>query len=93
LNRAVEQMFDAAAKCPEVYLGFDERNLMFSQIVAAICSLLRLPRPYWRYFRICNKMGLKTGIRFMFKPADTPGMLRQALRAQGYSGKLLSTNK
>lgn len=32
LDMAVDQMTEAAAQCPEVYLGFDERVLMFSKL-------------------------------------------------------------
>jgi hypothetical protein len=89
LERAVNQMTRAAATCPEIYLGFDERVLVFSKPAAIIFDALRLPRPYWRYFRAANAFGLKTGIRFMYRPPDIPGMLRAALRHQGYRGRLL----
>ncbi len=90
LDIAVEQMTEAAAQCPEVYLGFDERILMFSKMAASIFSLLGLPRPYWRYFRIANCLGLATGIRFMFRPANSARMIRHALKKQGYRGKLIN---
>ncbi|MFC1834215.1 B12-binding domain-containing radical SAM protein [Thermodesulfobacteriota bacterium] len=89
LERAVEQMNEAAATAPEIYLGYDERVLGFSRISAFLFDLLRLPRPYWRYFRVANLMGLKTGIRFMYRPPDVPGMLRDSLLRQGYTGPLL----
>jgi radical SAM superfamily enzyme YgiQ (UPF0313 family) len=89
LDLAVDQMTEAAARCPEVYLGFDERVLMFSKIAAPVFSLLGLPKPYWRYFRAVNHLGLATGLRFMFRPTDIAGMIRDALKRQGYSGKLL----
>lgn len=89
LDEAVDQMTRAASQCPEVYLGFDERVLVFSKIAVSILKLLGFPGPYWRYFRIANKFGLLTGIRFMYKPADMAGMLRDALRQQGYRGRLL----
>jgi hypothetical protein len=85
----VEQMTEAAKQCPEVYLGFDERVLVFSKIAAAVFSIFRMPRPYWRYFRAANRWGLSTGIRFMFRPADIAGMLKSALKKQGYVGRLI----
>ncbi len=89
LDRAVEQMNEAASRCPEIYLGFDERVLAFSRIAATVFGLLRLPRPYWRYFRAANRFGLSTGIRFMYRPPDIGKMIRDALRRQGYAGRLI----
>lgn len=82
LDRAVDQMNAAASRCPEIYLGFDERTLMFSQIAATLFSFMGLPKPFWRYFRAANHFGIKSGIRFMFRPADIPGMLRRTLKDQ-----------
>ncbi len=89
LEEAVEQMSRAAATCPEVYLGFDERVLVFSKAAAMIFKLFKLPRPYWRYFRAANSVGLSTGIRFMFRPRDIAGLLKDSLRRQGYAGRLI----
>ncbi len=89
LEQAVEQMTSAAAKCPEIFLGFDERVLVFSKWAAALFGILRLPRPYWRYFRAANRFGLSTGIRFMYRPANIPEMLQGALKEQGYVGRLV----
>lgn len=89
LDRAVAQMTEAASQCPEVYLGFDERLLVFSRIAATVFSIFRMPRPYWRYFRTANQWGLNTGIRFMFRPSDISGMLKSALKRQGYHGRLI----
>jgi len=89
LDRAVEQMNQAASRCPEIYLGFDERVLVFSRIAAIVFGLLRLPRPYWRYFRAANRFGLSTGIRFMYRPPDIGRMMRDALKRQGYAGPLI----
>lgn len=87
LDMAVDQMTRAAGLCPEVYLGFDERVLVFSRAAAVVFALFRFPRPYWRYFRAVNLMGLRTGIRFMYRPPDIPGMIRAALKRQGYCGR------
>ncbi|MBI5569290.1 MAG: cobalamin B12-binding domain-containing protein [Desulfomonile tiedjei] len=89
LDRAVGQMNRAASLCPEVYLGFDERVLVFSKIAATVFDFLGFPGPYWRYFRAANQFGLSTGIRFMYRPADMAGMLKDSLRRQGYSGHLI----
>jgi radical SAM superfamily enzyme YgiQ (UPF0313 family) len=89
LDGAWSQMLDAAAICPEVYLGFDERVLAFSRTIVAVCRLLRLKGPYWKYMRFGNVIGIKTGIRFMFKPRDVSGLIRKALIRQSYSGPLL----
>lgn len=89
LDQAVRQMTKAASACPEIYLGFDERILVFSRAAAIFFKLFRFPRPYWRYFRAANHFGLSTGIRFMYKPPDISGMLRDALRRQGYTGRLI----
>lgn len=83
LDRAVAQMTRAASLCPEIYLGFDERVLVFSRAAAFFFDLLRFPRPYWRYFRAANSFGLKTGLRFMYRPPDMARMLADALSRQG----------
>lgn len=87
LDQAVSQMIHAASACPEVYLGFDERVLVFSKPAAMVFKMLGLPRPYWRYFRAANHFGLRTGIRFMYRPNDIPGMLRNSLKRQGSNGR------
>ncbi|MGC8659217.1 MAG: B12-binding domain-containing radical SAM protein [Desulfomonilaceae bacterium] len=89
LDEAIDQMFSAAAVCPEIYLGFDEKVLSFSTIIAGVCRFLHLPGPYWKYMRIGNVLGIRTGIRFMFKPSDAASLIRAALVKQSYSGKLV----
>jgi radical SAM superfamily enzyme YgiQ (UPF0313 family) len=89
LDRAAAQMIEVASVIPEVYLGFDERVLMFSRIAAAVLSIFRMPRPYWRYFRTANKWGISAGIRFMFRPPDLADMMKSALKRQGYNGRLI----
>lgn len=90
LDEAVSQMFHAASICPEIYLGFDEKMLSFSRTIAGVCRLLRLKGPYWKYMRIGNVVGIKTGIRFIFKPANTAAWIRKALIRQSYSGRLVT---
>jgi hypothetical protein len=75
-------MTRAASICPEIYLGFDERVLVFSKAAAIIFKLLGFQRPYWRHFPAANQFGLRTGIRFMYRPPDMPGMLRDAISRQ-----------
>jgi len=89
LDLAIKQMTDAAAICPAIYLGFDERFLMLSKVGSFLGNLLRLPKPYWRHLWGINQLLLKTGIRFMFEPPDVAGMLRSSLERQGYRGPLL----
>jgi hypothetical protein len=40
--------------------------------------------------RIGNVVGIKTGIRFIFKPVDTAAWIRKALIRQSYSGRLVT---
>ena len=89
LDRAVDQMTRAASLCPEVYLGFDERVLVFSRVAVFVFKCLGFPGPYWRYFRVMNSFGLSTGIRFMYRPPDMAAMLKASLKRQGYTGRLL----
>jgi radical SAM superfamily enzyme YgiQ (UPF0313 family) len=84
LDLAVHQMTTAASRCPEVYLGFDERVLIFSRPAAFFFKLLGYPPPYWRYMPSTNRFGLRTRTRFMFKPRDIAEMVRSALKRQGY---------
>ncbi len=90
VDEAISQMFHAAAVCPEIYLGFDEKVLSFSRAIAGIGRLLRLRGPYWKYMRLGNVLGIKTGIRFIFKPANAAGLIRKALVRQSYSGRLVN---
>lgn len=83
LDEAVSRMNAAAAQCPEIYLGFDERILAFSRIAAVFFKTFGFAGPYWRYFRTANAFGLKTGLRFMYRPRDMVGMLRSRLLRQG----------
>jgi radical SAM superfamily enzyme YgiQ (UPF0313 family) len=89
LEKAFAQMDQAAMLAPEIYLGYDERALFYSKALGFIFSLLRLPRPYWRHFRGCNLLSLRSGFRFIFKPRDVAGLVREALKRQGYDGPLL----
>jgi len=90
IDRAIDQMTQAALKCPEIYLGFDEGLLIFSKPARFVFNLLKLPGPYWRYFRAGNAFGLKTGIRWIVRPIDVPGSVRGGLERQGYEGVHLS---
>jgi radical SAM superfamily enzyme YgiQ (UPF0313 family) len=89
LDRAVKQMSDAAAICPEIYLGFDERFLAVSKLTSFFGNLFRMPKPYWRHLWGMNRFLLKSRIRFLLKPPDVVGMLGNSLQRQGYRGPLL----
>lgn len=90
LDRALSQMFYSASMCPEIYLGFDERVLSFSNAITSACRILHLKEPYWKYMRIGNVIGINSGIRFIFKDPDTAGLVRRMLAKQSYTGKLVS---
>jgi radical SAM superfamily enzyme YgiQ (UPF0313 family) len=89
LDMAVEQMTRAASICPEIYLGFDERILVFSKVAALFFKTFRFPKPYWKYFTPVNKFGLWSGLRFMYRPPNISTMIRDSLRRQGYQGRLI----
>ncbi|MDQ7784557.1 MAG: radical SAM protein [Desulfomonilaceae bacterium] len=89
LDRAVEQMTRAASICPEIYLGFDERILVFSKAAAIFFKMFGFPKPYWKYFTPVNRFGLWSGLRFMYRPPNISGMIRDSLRRQGYQGRLI----
>lgn len=89
LDRAVDQMTRAASMCPEIYLGFDERILVFSKAAALFFKMFRFPKPYWKYFTPANRFGLWSGLRFMYRPPNIPGMIRDSLKRQGYQGRLI----
>ncbi len=88
LEKAVDQMFSVASKCPEIYLGFDERMLSFSKAIATFCRIFHRPRPYWKYMRFGNVIGITTGLRFIFKPNDAAGFVRETIKRQRHRGDL-----
>ena len=89
LDRAVNQMTEAASICSEIYLGFDEKILVFSRAAAVFFKIFNFSRPYWRHFPAANRLGLMTGLRFMYRPPDMSGLIRDCLRRQGYVGRLI----
>jgi radical SAM superfamily enzyme YgiQ (UPF0313 family) len=89
LDRAVEQMTRAASNSPEIYLGFDERILVFSKAAAFFFKVFKFPKPYWKYFTPVNRFGLWSGLRFMYRPPNISGMIRDSLKRQGYQGRLV----
>jgi radical SAM superfamily enzyme YgiQ (UPF0313 family) len=91
LERTIEQMMEAAVRCPELFLGFDEKALKFSRPIAAIGELVNMPKPYWRHIWGMNRALIKLGVRFMFKPKDLASMIRSQLASQGYQGKLFES--
>jgi len=79
---ALEQMEAAAAECPEVLLGYDERYLSFSGIAAAVCRLLNQRPPYWRRAKNLNALALKLGFRFAVRPKHLAPRIEAILRRQ-----------
>jgi radical SAM superfamily enzyme YgiQ (UPF0313 family) len=86
LDLALEQLMEAAARFPGVMLGFDEKYMALSGVVASLGSLLRWNRPYWRHTWVLNRLLLKTGLRFITRPQNIPAAIRKRLNAQRYSG-------
>ena len=84
LEAAVDQLVKAASGAHEIVLGFDERYYAWSRLLVFICEVLRMPKPYWRQGWGLNRFLLWTGLRFLSKPPDVPGMLRRQLERQGY---------
>jgi len=89
LARAVKQMIAAANRFPEICLGFDEKYLVISKIIAFLGDLLRMPKPYWRHYWGANSLLLKAGLRSALQPRNIVPMLRSRLEQQGYRGRLL----
>ena len=70
LGLALKQLTDEASKAPEVMLGFDERQLVVSNIVSWVADFVRIPKPYWRHLWGANQILLKTGLRWITRPRD-----------------------
>ncbi len=88
LDRAIRQMVDASSRCPEIYLGFHEWVLAFSSEVASVFRLLRLPGPYWRYFRTVNRFAPKLSrLVKSFGAPDIAPKIRAALERQQFADK------
>lgn len=90
LERAIDRMLETAVKCPELYLGFDESVLGISKFWTTVGDVFKLPKPYWRHLWGINRLLIKFGLRFVFKPKDTAAMIRRQLEHQGYTGPLLA---
>ncbi len=85
LDRAIRQMVDAASRCPEIYLGFDEWVLALSRVAAIAFRLLRLPRPYWRHFPTINRFALNLSkFAKTYGASDVAPRLRAALEKQQF---------
>lgn len=91
LDLAIRQINDAAATCPEIYLGFDEKLLEASRLGAYFGELFRISKPYWKHIRMMNKLMLQFGIRFMFQPTDLASKIRNRLASQGFTGPMNRT--
>jgi radical SAM superfamily enzyme YgiQ (UPF0313 family) len=86
LDLAVSQLVEAASKAHEIVLGFDELYLQWSRLLVYLCKLTGMPKPYWRQGWGLNRILMWTGLRFLSKKPDIPGMLRRQLARQGYRG-------
>jgi hypothetical protein len=83
VQRALDQMEEAATGCAEILLGYDEGYLSFSGLAAALCRLLDERPPYWRLVRYLNAFALKLGLRFAVRPKDLAPRIEGILRRQG----------
>jgi hypothetical protein len=82
VGHALDQMEAAAVVCPEIMLGYDEGYLLFSNLAAGLCRLLREPPPYWRLVRYINAYALKLGLRFTVRPKDLAQRIENILSRQ-----------
>jgi len=89
LEIAMEQLTQAAAICPEISLGFDEKYLTKSRIGAFFGRLFRIPQPFWRHIWGLNQLMIRLGLRSFPEPDDAVGRIRKSLIRQGYSGSLV----
>lgn len=86
LERAIKQMTDTAAQCPQMITGFDERYMWLSHVVAFMGDLLRFEKPYWNVLTHANRIVRKTAIRFAVRPESIAAPLRQRLDLQRNRG-------
>jgi radical SAM superfamily enzyme YgiQ (UPF0313 family) len=93
LNRALEQLYQAAADHPEVNLGSAERFLPFSKYLTFFANLLRVPKPYWRHTWALNRLVLKVRRRFLLPAEQVASGMQEKLRRQGYRGPLLEQGR
>jgi hypothetical protein len=82
LARALKQLTDEASKAPEVMLGFDEKQLVVSNIVSWVADFVRIPKPYWRHLWGANQILLKTGLREITRPRDLEEAITRRLAEQ-----------
>jgi radical SAM superfamily enzyme YgiQ (UPF0313 family) len=86
LDRAIRQMVDAASRCPEIYLGFDEWVLALSRVAAIVFRLLKLPHPYWRHFPAINRFALNLSkLVKTYGTSDIAPRLRAVLEKQQFA--------
>jgi hypothetical protein len=68
-------------------LGYDEGYLLFSNLAAGLCRLLREPPPYWRLVRYLNAYALKLGLRFTVRPKDLAQRIENILSRQAQTSR------
>jgi radical SAM superfamily enzyme YgiQ (UPF0313 family) len=89
LDQAIKQLVEAAALCPEIISGIDEKYLALSGIAALLGKVVRTPMLYWRLMYMGNRLLRKTVLRFAFNSDEVVALLRKQLAHQGCSHHLL----
>jgi radical SAM superfamily enzyme YgiQ (UPF0313 family) len=89
LEQAIKQMVDAAALCPEIISGIDEKYLKLSRIAAVLGKVIKIPMLYWRLMYAGNRIFRKTVLGFAFSSDEVVNLLRKQLDRQGYRGHLI----
>lgn len=82
LEHAIRQMIAAAAECPQMISGLDERYLVLSRIVAFISTLFHLNKPYWNILTYANRVLRKPALHFSFSAETIARVLRDRLDLQ-----------
>ncbi len=85
LDRALDQMVEAARSCPEIISGIDEKYLELSGIARFFGKFVTIPKLYWRLMYAGNKMVRKTALRVSFDQSRIVNDIKRQLAAQGYS--------
>lgn len=93
LDQALKQLLDAAALCPEIISGIDEKYLRLSGIAALLGKFTRIPMPYWRLMYMGNRIFRKAVLRFAFNSDEVVTLLRNQLAQQGCSHHLLKNTE
>ena len=87
LEPAITQMLDAAAQCPQMISGFDERYMALSNVVAFVGDLLHFEKPYWNVLTHANRIVRKAALRFTMSPKSIATALQSRLDLQRSCGE------